>query len=596
MVNLNILKSTVIDPMGFFSNLFGRKTDKDKATYHVKPFSQSTPPLRTPSPYMDPKNAQQIDLFRNYVHSSARAWNHTYGMYNPYQIEWLYKMETMSRKCVMKIKSEMTRRGFQWTEKFAGQCPKCHKDYPSLPDAESTHPETGEDVDGEDSDEIYLCEECGVELVIPDPSEYQECADVIEHPIKSNRYINFEQFNQMIWQDVLTLGNGYAIADIEYPEVVEEFGDYKKGDIIELPDIEELKRKVHGFFYVNEKYVKKITDEYGNPGGKYFICLKCRNDETYEPATEYVPCRYCGRITYPAELIVSYRREDTATGNQFYIAGEWHWTPFDPESLLYSTAPGETLGPVIETAMYQQYTFLDLYKNQNTAPYVGWFRGDDPEEFQENLQHMREKFLQGEKPWFQVHSEETGDPIGVINLTINPKDMGAMEYHEILMNKIATFHGVTPSERGSPEAGSGLGNQSKDITIGQRELMNKQDQNNEGLLAWIRDLFTIKMWDLIHIPPEPEDDTRNAERDQKLIEAGKAALEIGLELHRREGAEKLEWEYRGQPYKPDEFKDNNSFNMNPFGNGEKVPGEEEETNIGGPEDEGGPSKDADVSE
>jgi len=570
--------------MGLFSRFKGKTTDKAK----VQMDELAQPlllPIFTPSPYMDPRNARPTNMSSG--QASTRVWNHTYGEYGADDILNLIHQEPFTNSIIRTIKERVVRRGFEWKQKYAGYCARCKVEFSHLPDPEDPSEEAG------DKDKVYLCPECGDGLEIPKESEFAQAVPIIDHPMPQNPFMSFEDMVYMMMGDVLQLGNGYLIAIMEYPTLAQDVGEGKKGQKLEVSGTALLSKKVRGFYYVSEKYVKKVIDDYGNPGGKYWCCLKCRQDSEYKPETSHKPCK-CGRATYPVHVIVSPTRMDQGEANRFYIEGEYWWTPFDEDSLTYSFAPGASLGKTIETLYYLTIDMLRLYKDRRTPPMVKWVKVSSMRAYDQWLDHMRTTWKQGDEAWIGVDTETSGPPVGVEKTTFTPQEMGSLEYVEQLQNLIAIFYGITPSERGSKEGGSGLGNQSKDITISVRNISQYQDRLNEGVLKWFVELFGIKGWKYVHIPPERDDLQRQAERNNLQMDVAKKALELGARPKMRKGTEDLEVVIEGDFYTPEEYWDRNNMFSNPFENtGEKdwEPGKgKDDSDYGGPDSAGAPPK------
>ena len=524
--------------------------------------------LRYP-PFQDFKNARPEDFLG---YDQAKSWNHTYGIYSPGDLQRLCQLEPHTNSVIRKLKNDIIRRGYEWKEKFQGYCDKCDKPYTTLPDP-IPHPEA----EGEDS---YICDDCGTELRMPDPKEYALCQEVLDSPVSGHPELSFEDLNSLRWNDLLILGNGFVVAEIEYntflgePITVEELG---------------IKNKVTGFHWVSEKFTKRIMDDYGNLGGKYFVCLKCRHIPAYAPVEEAGKCKECGSTLHPAELIVSPGMRDIGKENRYYIAGEYHWSPFNLDDLLFSFAPAASLGNTIESLFYMSIDHKHMYRDRRVPNQIKWIKTNSTQEqVDEFVQVGRTNYREGQEWWYAGDPEISGPPVGVEKTTYSPKDMDTMEYLERLQNIVAIFYGVMPSERGSMDSGVGLGNQSLELTISSKNIMAYQDRDNEGFYRWVSELFEVKDWLLVHIPPESDDKDKAAERSKAQAEATKSWLEVGVPVKLRVGVEEPEIMTVGQPYTPEEFNENqNVFSESPFGMDEPLeeePKDDIEANTGGPEE------------
>ena len=565
--------------MGLFSRFRSTATEKFKAV---------TVPIVTPAPPIDPKNARYHDIFFS---PKGKAWNHRYGSYTAGELDRLVESEPFTQMVLKKVKDEIIRRGDQWKEKYSGYCPSCGKKFPVLPDPEPTNPESGEEA--RPDDQVFLCDNCSTELEKPDPKEYELADEVLKHPIRANPLFSFEDLEYLRWNDILVKGNGWIVADLEYNQLNQNTTKADKGDLMDIPTVG--KYIVRGLFYIPESYVKRIMDDFGNPGGKYWVCLACRSDPEYIPQTQEGYCK-CGKKLFNAHIAVSPNFADTGYATRYYVEGEYHWSPFNPDSILYSMAPIASLGNTIETLIYQTIDMLRMYKDRRTPNQVKWVRVQSREAFDEWLDHQRTHWKQGDETWLAVDSDVSGKPVGVEKTTFSPTEMGSMEYADFLQNTIAIFFGVLPSERGSPESATGLGNQSKELTISTRNTMSYQDRDNEGFYQWLADLFGIKHWEKVHVPPQEEDQVKDAQLVSAWIGASKEALEVGIQPRRRKGSEKFEVFFEGDFDTPEDYHGKqNMFADNPFGDQEEE-GDEElvegdsdyKKDVGGPDGEGSP--------
>jgi len=538
-----------------------------------------------------------------------KVWDRVYGEHTARELIYMAYKEPMTRSSIHIILQEKNRRGLVWKEEYAAKCPKCGKEYPALPEQKEIEnptsppddqnpfdPEQSDDplataqsetpvsppppdlsspdggAEGEEAEkeeEIFHCEEPGCDGVLetPDPEEYREADELLEHPVPTDPQVSLNHLQNVHDRDVLTLGNGYYFAMNEY-----HLG--QSGEIINDPDLkdadgEPMVTKPRGITTAPEEMVKKIEDDFGNKGGIYWVCLACRDQyDNYRPEKGVkgqppAKCPHCNNTRlYDVHLIVSPFGADEGDGCRYYIEGEYHWTPFFPDGLRFSMSPIETLSDVIMIKIYGYRYWLNIYRTKQSNNVLKWVAANSLNSFKEFVNFMKQAWASKEEAWIMADSEAKGQPAGAIKLDYDAQQLDAVKSNDQLDNYISIMYGVTPSVRGSPDAGGGLGNDSMDVTISAGRVQGYQDIDNDGAWKWYaKDLWKIEAWRLEQVPPEPQNDSTEEERVAKVLENAEKGLNLGLKVKRREGTDRIENVYTGQYKEPDEMQGN----QNPFG-------------------------------
>jgi hypothetical protein len=534
-----------------------------------------------------------------------KIWDRVYGEHTARELIYYSYKEPMTYSSIRIIIKEKNRRGLVWKEEYAAKCPKCGKEYPSLPDkqeiepeespssnpfsddtddplttAKSEKPETppkalsspeggAEGEEAEKEEDVYNCEEpdCDGILETPDPGEYQEANELLKQIVPTDPQVSLTHLMNVHDRDNLTLGNGYYFAMLDYHLGV-------SGEIINEPDLkdadgEPMVTVPRGITTAPEETIKKIEDDYGNKGGIYWVCLVCRDKyDNYRPAkgsrkNPPVECPHCKATRlYDVHIIVSPNGEDEGDGCRYFIEGEYHWTPFGEDGLRFSFSPVEVLSDPILIKIYGYRYWLNIYRTKQSNNVLKWVSANSLKSFKDFVSFMKQAFATKEEAWIMADSEAKGQPAGAIKLDYDAQQLDAVKQNDQLDNTIATLYGVTPSTRGSAESGVGLGNDSMDVTIQAGRVQGYQDISNEGWLWWYaKFLWDIKAWRLEHVPPEPENDAEEEERVTKVLDNAEKALKLGIKVERREGTDRLENIYTGQYEDPDEMK----ANQDPFG-------------------------------
>lgn len=412
-----------------------------------KTAAPKAPVAYTPQPSQSDRGAREYGASGSII---PKQWSHVYGEHDAATLRFLACKEPTVYSAIKKVISEKNRRGWQWTEKYAAVCPDCGKEFPTLPEnkpkqpmsntppslpgqgppspqgaqgppAPPSMPQEGQQPmpgpsppagqptpEGQDiGEDIYYCDEpdCEGELRVPDPEAYKEAEKLLLHPIRTDRKVSFNTLQNLHDYDVLTLGNGYMIAVMRYHIA-------KDGTIIENKDIvvedEVFTSKPVGLMYVPEEYVLKVEDDFGNKGGKYWVCMHCRDTQPQYRAeqgdvyTKRPPakCSYCSRTKlYDVHIIVNPNGVDQGDGTRYYTAEEYYWTPFFPTSLRFSFAPIETLSDLLLIKIYGYRYWLNIYKTQQSNNVLKWVASTSFNAFKEFIAFVKKSFEKKEEVW-----------------------------------------------------------------------------------------------------------------------------------------------------------------------------------------------------
>lgn len=174
----------------------------------------------------------------------------------------------------MRLRESIFRRGFEWERKFESKCSDCKKEF--------------EDV-------VQQCDGCGSKNIkIPDMNEikradkfFKQCNIYDPHTAGKRKLLHLLK---QIEDDINIYDDAYLIG-------IKEYWQNDEGDI-KLTTLHQILRG-------NPVTMRLVGDEYGEPGGKWAVCLRHRDivEEISDNNLDKLKCRKCGRKLYEVHYV-----------------------------------------------------------------------------------------------------------------------------------------------------------------------------------------------------------------------------------------------------------------------------------------------------
>ncbi len=311
----------------------------------------------------------------------------------------------------LRLRESIFRRGFEWERKFESKCNNCKKEY--------------EDI-------VQQCEECGSNnIVLPDKNEIKRADDFFE---KCNIYDVHKYGKRKLLHLLKQIEDDINVFDDAYLVGIKEYWQNKEGEIVGST--------LHQIVRGNPITMRLVCDEYGEPGGKYFTCLRHR-DVIEE--IEDKKCPKCGRKLYEVHYVSVEGGGDSPTA--YYIGDEViHSMKYRP-SPTYGYSPIVTLWQTALTLtnmteyIYRSYSEAHLPKgvlamktsNPDSA-YEFWKDVDD--KLAKDPHYIPKMFLEGE-------GNGTGSGMEFVKFMDTLEEMQYIPVRDEIRRTIASIYGVT---------------------------------------------------------------------------------------------------------------------------------------------------------
>lgn len=468
-----------------------------------------------------------------------------YGMYGevepPYQRRfdprWIYNIRQNSSLINNSIEEKVNqtfRRGWgDWEKRYEAKCPNCSEEFGSqTPFVEDYHPEDVEI----DFDSERACPECEemVYMETPDPEEKEEAKKFLKRANGAGlRDDHLEPDDSssvaQTLQEVLREGAwDLESFDDEWFTFSRQYTLDNSGRIKDY-ELEEV------FRAPPEKMRYVVDKETGRFGGRWWVCIECREKAAddpdgfyYSPESEPQPCSECGNETHEVYAIAT---EGPHGGDpqRYFIRGEFlHRSMYEPGK-FYGYSPIVTLWEEARTLEQMDSWYQQAYE-QRRAPRAAI--AINTSNAQSTIEWNKKQFEKMKSdpnhiPTLMNDSESDGDPIALINMLENPAEMQHMEMREWFKERISAKWGVTPIFQGSP-SDSGL-SQSMELQVSNRAADRLRTVQNEVVDVILRQLG-IEGWTIEVAEVEEENEQEEVELRLKHLQAGQQATQLGLDV------------------------------------------------------------------
>jgi DNA-directed RNA polymerase subunit RPC12/RpoP len=250
-----------------------------------------------------------------------------------------------------------------------------------------------------------------------------------------------------------------------------------------------------------------IDEEQNEPGGEFYVCLRCRAEasaeEGYHAEEDEGRCPDCGNILYPAYAYAT----ETPAGqggqpDEFFIRGEFYKDSEYERKRYYGYPPVLTLWEESRTVEQMDQWYNDAYEERRAPRGALLVNAAHDQELRQMNRQQMEKMREDPNyiPLFMNDADEEGDPIKFVELLENPAEMQHMEMRDWFMDRISAHYGVTSIlMSGSPE-NSGL-SQSMEVEVSEKQAEHFRNVLNGfidaflaqiGTPGWTRELEEVK--------------------------------------------------------------------------------------------------------
>jgi hypothetical protein len=401
---------------------------------------------------------------------------------------------------MLTLRQDIFRNGMTIKPKFAHECVLCGHQH---------------------KDKVEECENCGSEqLNTPDYAQvhYFEHLDGVSFMERANHSLQS-------LQDVLENAEwNLDICDNAYLLAVCFYLFDKNG--------EKSTRVVDELLSLDPRFVEKVIDDYGRPGGRHKVCLKHRHklrglqmDRCPEPG--------CGLKLYD----VAWKVRSGLKPEVYYTKDEiCHIMKYYP-SIAYGTPP---IFKILEEC--QAYMFLTKrvksYYEKGRPP--GIFAVNTPNI--KGLEESRQKInaqMQVDAysiPWLPVDSGSTTSRASSFAQFIpfmqdpSPEMVGVKNE---VRRGICSFYGVSPLFQSDVAGSGGLNSEAQQITVFNRTISKGQQTWHAKPLPWLFSLFGITDFEIILNKAERQDDVQDANlqllKDQHAINMQTLGFSVEME-------------------------------------------------------------------
>jgi hypothetical protein len=230
-------------------------------------------------------------------------------------IRYVYHNSGTIKRCVMALREECFRKGYEIKPKYKCKCKVCSQEY-------DHRPESG-NCDNKIVNPYGVKVECNGELIEPDPLEKKRVEKFF-----TSVNANFQNLLQVLKQ----LEDDVNIHDDAWMLIRQEYDVTDYGDIV--------KTQVKEIVRASPKYMQFIRRPDGVLGHKYGVCLMHR-DKVYDYQDKV--CPVCGRGLHDVIAISVDVGGNQSTPKNFYIKDEVvHFSKYSP-SMTIGYSPIATL-------------------------------------------------------------------------------------------------------------------------------------------------------------------------------------------------------------------------------------------------------------
>lgn len=384
------------------------------------------------------------------------------------------------KTAILSLRQEVFRRGLEWEPAFVYRCYSCQVDF------------TKDEAEENDK----TCPSCEVRLKSPNPAQRVRFERLMP---RVNVYgQSLIRLLQSLEDDLNIVDDAFLFMSSDYRMV------QRKGKTV-------IKRYVKQLFRLDPIFVEFDTDDDNRPGFAHHICLAHRQnlleipiDEGWEHEWKGT-CPHDGYPTFP--VIYRYVPTRGTYGAQkggvgankdalYLVKGEvLHSSKFSP-SELYGYSPLLALYEKVFSLIGMDRYLYDYFFERQMPQGVVTTVTDNPEDLETRKEQVLANTLNNPHyiPWLAVSSRTGQGRTEFVRFAYNLDELQFLPVQEALARAVAGVYGVPDLFMGFEMTGSGLNNESQQITRMSRGAVVSQDVYNVDMLPALLQAFGITDW------------------------------------------------------------------------------------------------------
>jgi len=414
-----------------------------------------------------------------------------------YAGKYLYETarnSTIVRTCLVQLKIEVFRRGYEWKRAFELKCNDCGYEHQR---------------------EVEHCYSCySKNMRRPDFNQKLYAENFF------NNYVN--EANQLFIDILREMETDLNVIDDAFLVMVKDYYLDNNGKIV-LSRINEIYRADPTTMYIE-------TDEDGDRGHSRYICVTHRD---FISEDKYDKCGVCNACLYPVEFC-----NKTMQGEeQYFIQGEViHISKYSP-SRLYGHPPVLTLWNHIFTLSAMEQYISTSYTKARTPRGILAVQTNNMESLVKYWKGVKEKLERDPHyiPIMGIESESgSGGSVQWVPFMNTLKEMDYIAVKDDLRKRIGGFYGVSDVFQGDTTTSGGMNNEGMQILVTNRAVEMAQAVYNRHLFPYLMKQFGISDWKIMLLRSEEEDQTAHLRRREIEINLAIQMKNLGFEVDMNE--------------------------------------------------------------
>lgn len=423
----------------------------------------------------------------------------------------------------MRLRESIFRRGFEWERKFESKCGKCSKEF--------------EDV-------VQQCDDCGSNNIkIPDKGEikraekfFKQCNIYDPHLAGKRKLLHLLK---QIEDDINIYDDAYLIG-------IKEYWQDAKGDI-QLTTLHQILRG-------NPVTMRMVGDEYGEPGGKWALCLRHRDivEEISDGNISDLKCRKCGRKLYEVHFVSVEGGGDNPMA--YYIGDEVIKVSKYAPTALYGFSPIVTLWQYCLTLtnmveyIYRAYSEAHLPKgilamrtSNPDAAFEFWKDVDD--KLNKDPHYIPKMFLEGD-------GNGAGSGMEFVRFMDTLEEMQYIPVRDEIRRTIASLYGVTNIFIGDTSGVGGMNSEDTQIDITNMAAESGIAIYNDHIMPELLKWLNINDWNYELQSPFEENLQRELNENTSKVQIAQSMQQLGFDIELGED-DIFDFKYSGEAKKQD---------------------------------------------
>lgn len=403
------------------------------------------------------------------------------------------KNSTVVRTCLVQLKNEVFRRGYEWKKAFDLKCNSCGYEHQKTVDE---------------------CMNCGSQD-LRKPSYKQKV-------YAENFFKNHVNESHQLFIDVLKeLETDLNVMDDAFLILVKDYFLEEDG-CIAMSKINEIYRGDPTTMFIE-------VDEDGDRGHSRYTCVTHRDFISEE---RYEKCGICGSNLHAIEFT-----NKTSQSEQHYITGEVvHFSKYGP-TRLYGHPPVITLFNYIFTLQAMESYISTSYQKMRTPKGILAVQTNNMESLVKYWKGVKEK-LERDPHYIPIMGIETeggsGGNVNWVSFTNTIKEMDYINVKDDLRTRISSFYGVSNVFTGDTTTGGGLNNEGMQILVTNRAVEQAQNVYNKYMFPFLMKEFGITDWKVQLLRSEEEDEMAVMRRREMELQLAVNMKNLGFDVDMNE--------------------------------------------------------------